>query len=258
MNPQHYWALTRRAIVNVFRQPAMVIPSILFPLIFLSMSAGALNKAIEIPGFPPVDSFIQFGITATIVQGILFGAVGAGTDMARDIEGGFFERLVASPVSRLSIVVGRIGGAAFLGLLQATIFLTVVMLIGVEIRGGITSMILIVAAASVLAAGIGSITVSMGLRTGSAEAVQGSFPLIFVFLFFSSAFFPRELMSGWFENVARLNPLSHVIEGLRYQIIDGFSFSEWLTSITIALAIFVAGILLSLAALTGRLKATHG
>lgn len=258
MNPQHYWALTRRAIVNVFRQPAMVIPSILFPLIFLSMSAGALNKAIEIPGFPPVDSFIQFGITATIVQGILFGAVGAGTDMARDIEGGFFERLVASPVSRMSIVVGRIGGAALLGLLQATIFLTIALLVGVEIRGGITSMILIVAAASVLAAGIGSITVSMGLRTGSAEAVQGSFPLIFVFLFFSSAFFPRELMSGWFENVARLNPLSHVIEGLRYQIIDGFSFSEWLTSIAIALAIFVAGVLLSLAALNGRLKATHG
>lgn len=258
MKLEHFVALTKRAIVNVFRQPAMVIPSIVFPLIFLSMSAGALNKAIEIPGFPPVDSFIQFGITATIVQGILFGAVGAGTDMARDIEGGFFERLVASPVSRTSIVVGRIGGAALLGLLQSLIFLGVALLIGVNVRGGLGSILLVAMAASVLAAGIGSVTVSMGLRTGSAEAVQGSFPLIFVFLFFSSAFFPRHLMSGWFENVASLNPLSHVIEGLRYQIIEGFSVSEWATSIAIAFAIFIAGVLLSLAALNGRLKAAHG
>lgn len=258
MKPEHFIALTKRAIVNVFRQPATVIPSIVFPLIFLSMSAAALNKATEIPGFPPVDSFIQFGITASIVQGILFGAVSAGTDMARDIEGGFFERLVASPVSRSSIVIGRIGGAAFLGLIQALIFLAIAMLIGVNIRGGAGSVLLIAVAASLLAAGIGSVTVSMGLRTGSAEAVQGSFPLIFVFLFFSSAFFPRELMSGWFQKVAELNPLSHVIEGLRHQIIAGFSVSEWFTSVLIAVGIFALGVFLSLAALNGRLKATHG
>lgn len=258
MKFEHYWALTRRSVVNTFRQPATVIPSIVFPLIFLSMSAGALNRATDIPGFPAVDSFIQFGITATIVQGILFGAVGAGNDMAKDIEGGFFERLVASPVARSSIVIGRIGGAATLGFLQALVFMVIGLLVGVDIEGGITSMLMIAFAASILAAGIGSITVGMGLRTGSSEAVQGSFPLIFVFLFFSSAFFPRQLMSGWFENVTSLNPLSHLIEGLRYQVISSLSFSEWISSVAIALGIFAIGVTLALRALAGRLKATHG
>ncbi|MFP5297996.1 MAG: ABC transporter permease [Actinomycetota bacterium] len=258
MNLDHLGALTRRSIVNTFRQPATVAPSIVFPLIFLSMSAGALGKATDIPGFPPVDSFLQFGITATIVQGILFGAVAAGTDMAKDIEGGFFERLVASPVSRTAIVVGRIGGAATLGFVQALVFLTLGLLVGVDIEGGLVSMVMIAVAASILAAGVGSVTVSMGLRTGSSEAVQGSFPLIFVFLFFSSAFFPRQLMSGWFENVATLNPLSHLVEGLRHQVIAALSVSEWVSSVAIALGIFAFGVALALRALDRRLTATHG
>ncbi len=250
-------ALARRAIVNTSRQPASVVPSILFPLIFMSMSAGALNKATELPGFPQVDGFMQFAISATIIQGILFGAIGAGTDMARDIEGGFFDRLIASPVSRASIVIGRLAGAATLGFVQGIVFLLIVMLLGVTVEGGVAAIAMIAVAAAIIAAGVGAVTVSMGLRTGSSEAVQGAFPLIFVFLFFSSAFFPRDLMSGWFKTVASVNPLSHLVEGLRTQVITGVDIGAWLTSIGIGASIFALGLVLALAALNGRLKASH-
>lgn len=253
-----YWALTRRTIVNTARQPAAVIPSIVFPLIFLTLNAAALDRATNLPGFPKVDSFLQFGITASIVQATLFGAVAAGTDMARDIEGGFFERLVASPVARFSIVVGRVGGAATLGFIQALTLMALGTIFGVPFEGGILAVLLIAVAASVLAAGIGSLTIGMGLRTGSAEAVQGSFPLIFVFLFMSSAFFPRELMNGWFHDVATLNPFSHLIEGLRTQVIGGLDLGEWIGSILIAGGIFALGVITALAALRGRLKMAHG
>jgi ABC-2 type transport system permease protein len=252
-----YLALSRRSILRTFRQPASIAPSLLFPLIFMAMTAGALNRAIDLPGFPTVDSFLQFGVAAAIVQGILFGAVAAGADMARDIEGGFFERLLASPVARISILAGRVSGAAVLGFFQAWLFMLVVIALGVTIEGGIVAMVLIAVVAAVLAAGIGSIAVTIGLRTGSSEAVQGSFPLLFVSLFLSSAFFPRDLMQGWFKGVADVNPLSHLIEGVRYLIITGLDVGEWLVALGIAAAIFVVGLTAATRALKGRVESAH-
>ena len=252
-----YLALSKRAALNTIRQPTSVVPAMLFPLLFIAMSSGALNRSISIPGFPKVDSFIQFGIPATIVQGVLFGAVGAGAAMATDIENGFFERLMASPVSRTSILVGRLAGAALMAFTQAWLFLGVITIFGVDIEGGIVAVFLISLVAAVLGAGIGAIAVSMGIRTGSSEAVQGAFPLLFAGLFLSSAFFPRNLMTGWFRSVANFNPLSHLIEGIRTQIITGIDLGDWATALGIAAGIGAFGLILAGRALDGRLKADH-
>lgn len=249
----HYVALGHRAILNLIRQPAEVVPSLLFPLIFLAMSASALERSTEVPGFPPVDSFFQFMLPATIVQGILFGSVGAGTSMARDVEDGFFERLISSPVSRNSILVGRVAGASMLGFFQAWFFLGVAAAFGADIEGGPAGMLMLSIVALVLAGAIGAVTSAMALRTGSSEAVQGSFPLIFVFLFISSAFFPRELMSGWYKSAATINPISHLVEGMRTQVISGIDLGEWGMALSIAVAIGVVGIVAARRALTRRL-----
>ncbi len=248
-----YLALSRRATVGIFRQPAAIIPAIIFPLVFVTMTSAALDRSTTIPGFPRVDSFFQFAITATLVQGILFGAIRAGSDMATDIEDGFFERLIASPVARTSILVGRVMGAAALGFVQAWIYMAIGLAVGVDVEGGFLAMVLISVVAMVLAAGIGSIAVAIGLRTGSSEAVQGSFPLLFALLFLSSAFFPRDLTSGWYRTAATLNPLTHLIEGVRHQIIAGLDLSAWLTALGSAAGIFLVGSVLARAALRGRL-----
>ncbi len=201
---------------------------------------------------------MQFAISATVIQGVLFSAVAAGTDMAKDIEDRFFDRLIAAPIARTAIVVGRIAGASLLGGIQALVFLTIGSIFGLSIEGGVVAVLLVATTAAVLAAGIGSVTVAMGLRTGSSEAVQGSFPLIFVLLFLSSAFFPRDLMSGWFKGVATANPMSHLVEGIRHQIITGVDIGEWATSIAIAAAVFIVGVGAAVLALNGRIKATHG
>ena len=252
----HYAALSHRSVINTVRRPTAIIPSIMFPLMFMAMTASALNRSITLPGFPPVDSFVQFSVAATIVQGVLFGAVSAGTDMATDIEEGFFERLMASPVSRTSIVVGRLAGAAALGFFQALLFLGVVAFF-TDIEGGLPAVLLIGVIAAVLAAGIGAFSVTIGLKTGSSEAVQGTFPLLFASLFLSSAFFPRQLMSGWFESVATVNPISHLIEGIRTQIISGVDLGAWAVSLGIAAAILAVGVIVALRALAGRVKADH-
>jgi ABC-2 type transport system permease protein len=249
----HYAALSRRSITTTARQPTSIVPSTLFPLVFLAMSSAALNRSTQLPGFPPVDSFLQFVVGTTIIQGALFTSIAAGAAMGTDIEGGFFERLIASPVSRTSLLVGRVAGAATFGFLQAWLYFGVTSIFGLEVRGGILGMFLVSIVAATVAAAFGSISVMIALRPGSTEAVQGSFPLLFVFLLVSSAFFPRVLMSGWFHDVATINPLSHMIEGVRGLVIDSASAAYFLKAEAIAGAIFLVGVTSALLALRARL-----
>lgn len=248
-----YVALSRRAVVTTFRQPTAILPAMTFPLLFMALSSAAFERSTSLPGFPEVDSFLQFLVATSIVQGTLFGSVAAGTAMATDIENGFFERLVATPSSRTSILVGRVMGAAVLAFVQAWVFMGVATVFGLSVESGLAGMFLIALSAAVLGAGVGAIAMSFALRTGSAEAVQGSFPLLFAGLFLSGAFFPRALMGGWFKTVAGFNPFTYLIEGLRSLVIDGLGLAEFATAIGVAGGIFVAGMLLSSAALRRRL-----
>ena len=249
----HYGALSRRAIVNTIRQPAAILPAMIFPLFFMALSSSAFERSTGLPGFPPVDSFLQFLVCTTIIQGALFGSIAAGANMATDIEGGFFDRLIASPVTRTSILVGRVAGAALLGFVQAWVFFGAASVFGMRSEGGFVSMLLVAVVAGIFSAGVGSVAVAFALKTGSTEAVQGSFPLMFAALFLSSGFFPRDLMNGWFETVASLNPLSHLIEGLRTQVIEGVQVTPYVSALGIAVVVFVAGTLIGAAALRGRL-----
>jgi ABC-2 type transport system permease protein len=251
---RQYLALSRRAIANTFRQPAAIVPTLAFPLIFMALSSAAFDRTTSLPEFPPVESFLQFLIATTIVQGALFGATPAGADMAKDIENGFFERLVASPVARTSILVGRMAGVAVLSFVQAWLYFGVASLFGLEVAGGLLGMLLVAVVAAVIGAGIGSLMMAFAIRSGSAEAVQGSFPLMFVLFFFSNAFFPLELMEdGWFEAVASANPLSSLIDGLRHQVIFGADAGEFLTALAVAGGLFTVGVSLAAVALRARL-----
>lgn len=249
----HYAALSRRSLINTIRQPIAIIPAMTFPLVFLAINAAVLERSIELPGFPPVDSFLQFMIATTIIQGGLFGAIASGSDMATDIEGGFFDRLVATPVSRTSLLVGRVAGAFTLAFVQAWFFFGIGMLFGLEAEGGALGMLGVAIISAVASTGMAAFSVAIGLKSGSAEVVQGTFPLIFVSFFLSSAFFPRSLMEGWFKTAATINPLSHMIEAARSLVISGWDTSEFLLALGIATAIFAAGLVVSLFALRGRL-----
>ena len=244
--------LARRSVANTIRQPQMWVPSMVFPLMITAINVAAMNKATRLPGFP-ADSFLDFAVATVVVQGVLFGASAGGSDMAIDIQGGFFDRLVASPIPRSAIVLGRLAGAACLGALQAVVFMTVLTLFGAHIEGGIAAVAAILVVAMLLAVGIGGIAVAIALKTGSAEIVQASFPVFFISLFASSAFFPRQLMSGWFKAVAGVNPLSYMIEGVRSLVVSGFDVSDALQAIAIVGGLCMAALALSLAALRGRL-----
>ena len=248
-----YALLSKRSLVNTIRQPISIIPALTFPLVFLALNSAALAESINLPGFPPVDSFLQFMIATTIIQGGLFGSIAAGADMATDIEGGFFDRLIATPVSRTSLLIGRVAGSFTLAFFQAFLFFGLAMLFGLEVEGGLLGMLGVALISAVAGAGFASMSVAIGIKSGSTEVVQGSFPLIFTLMFLSSAFFPRTLMNGWFQDAASINPLSHMIESARSLVIQGWDVTEFLNGLAIAGGLLVIGITLSLLALRARL-----
>jgi ABC-2 type transport system permease protein len=246
-------ALAQRSVRATVRQPGVWLPSLLFPMLIAAVNNSAMARAVNLPGFPPVDSFLQFVLPATIVQGVMFGAISGGSDLALDIEDGFFERLLASPVWRPSILVGRLSGGAVLGAGQALIFVGLFALFGAHVEGGIPAVLTLMVMAMLVALMIGGFTAAVGVRTGNQEAVQASFPLVFILLFISSAFFPTDLMGGWYEWVAERNPITWMIDAARHLVIVGFDPAEAATALAVPAAIAVLSISLAVHQLRGRL-----
>jgi ABC-2 type transport system permease protein len=248
-------ALSRRSFVGRIRQPALLLPPFIFPLFFAALGSASFSRATSLPGFPKVDSFLDFAFAGAVLQGVMFGSTQGAADLALDIEQGFYDRLIASPVPRSSIVLGRLGGAAGVGMMQALVFAAVLIPFGVRIHSGPVGFVILVIAAGLVAIAFGSLLMSMAIRTGSSEAVQGAFPLVFISLFLSSAFFPRQTMSGWFKWVADINPISHLVEGIRGLVIDEFSWRWAAQALLIPIGLSVLGVSLALGSNRKRARA---
>ena len=214
--------LARRSVLRTLRQPALVIPSLAFPMLLLAINSGGLGSATNLPGFP-ADSYLEFALAIAFVQGALFSANSAGTNIADDIESGFINRLALTPLRRLALLGGQLSGILALGLIQAVTFVVVGVLAGAGIEAGVTGALVIVALSLVTSLAFGSVGAFVALRTGSGEAVQGIFPLLFAALFLSSMALPRDLIeSDWFRTVADWNPVSYILEGVRSLVITGW------------------------------------
>lgn len=247
--------MTKRSTLEIVRQPALSAPSMVFPLFFAALGASSFGKTTNLPGFPKVDSFLQFSLAATVIQGVLFGSISGAAALATDIENKFFDRLLLAPSTRSGIVLARLAGSALFGAFQAAFFLLVLWPFGGTIRGGIPAFLVMVTSGGLVSLAIGALMSSVAIKTGSAEAVQGAFPLIFILLFFSSAFFPRETMSGAYRRIADVNPISHLVEGLREMVLHEVTMGSIAKAILIPIGVCIAATFLALGALRRRLAA---
>ena len=221
-------ALGRRSVLQTFRRPQLVAPLLIFPTLLLAIQSAGAGRAVDLPGFPPVGSFLDFLIAAAMIQSAMFGGNAAGIALAVDIEMGFTDRLLAAPIPRFAIVAGRLVGTGVLGFLTALWFLAVGLIFGVQIEEGVPGALLIVALVTLSAFAFGSIGAALALRTGSASIVQGTFPLVFVILFLSTAFFPQDLLVEPAKTIAEYNPLSFIVDAARDPVISSFSISDLL------------------------------
>jgi ABC-2 type transport system permease protein len=247
-------ALGARSIRQTFRRPQLLAPIVVFPTLLLAVQTGGAGASIELPGFPPVQSFLQFMLAGAMMQSMMLAGNSGGIAFAVDIEMGFTDRLFAAPIPRFAIVLGRLAGTAALGLFASIWFLAIGLVFGAEIEGGVPGALLAMALVTASALAVGGIGAAIALRTGSASVVQGLFPLVLVVLFLSSAFFPQELMIEPAKTIAEYNPLSFIVEGVREPIIAGIDATQTLEAVAAIAGIVVLGLVLSSRALKHRLR----
>jgi ABC-2 type transport system permease protein len=247
------YQLARRSVVRTLRQPANVVFPLVFPLLLLAVNSGGLHSATLLPGFP-THSFVAFALAIPFIQGALFATMNAGTDLARDIQTGFLNRLALTPMRGAVLLTGQLGGVAVLGIVQALVYVAVGLIAGVRFESGPVGILVLLVFAVIVSVGFGALGAFAALRTGSGEAVQSLFPIFFVFLFISSMNMPRNLIAvDWFRTAATLNPVSYLIELVRSLIITGWNAEALALGFGISVTIMVVSLVLASISLRTRL-----
>ncbi len=253
---QQVGQVARRSVMQTLRQPAMVIPPVLFPLVLMSINVGGLDAATDLPGFP-ADTYLDFAIAIPFIQGSLFAALNAGTALARDVETGFLKRLAMTPIRRAALLIGHLGGMMVVAFFSACIYLAAGFAAGMDFKAGAAGVPVLLLFALLVALAFAAVGSFIGLRTGTAEAVQGFFPLLFVALFLSSMSLPRPLIEqDWFRTIATYNPVSYLLEGVRSFVITGWDGEALALGFGIAAAIALLAITGASFALRNRLVRT--
>lgn len=230
----------RRSVSRTFRQPVLVVPVIVFPLVLMAVNAAGLASVTELPGFP-TDRYVNFAIVVCFVQVALFAAITAGTELASDIQSGFTDRLALTPARRWALLAGATAGGASIAVFGSIIYLVVGLIFGVQIDTGVIGAATLLALAIYTALAFAGIGAWLAVATGSPQAVQGIFPLLFVLLFLSTMNLPLDFIQNqWFRVIAEWNPLSYLIDGMRGLVIGGWDGSTLLPAVAVATAIMFA------------------
>ena len=160
-------ALGRRALSVQFRRAQLLLPTFVLPLMLLAVIASGTSAAQGLRGFPDVASYLAFVLPGTIMQGALLAGLTSGIAVAADIEFGFFDRLLAAPVRRTSLVIGRQAGTLGLSVLQSVFFLAVAFVFGARYPGGVAAVLAAVVLAAITAVGIGGLASATVASTAS-------------------------------------------------------------------------------------------
>jgi ABC-2 type transport system permease protein len=249
-------AIARRSVVRTARQPASIIPPLVFPVALMAVNAGGLRSSTDLPGFP-TESFLAFALAVPFIQGALFSTMNAGTDLARDIQTGFVNRLSLTALRDWALLTGQLAGIVVLGVVQVLFYISVGLIAGVTFASGPLGIAVLVVYGAIVSLSFGALGAWLAFRTGSGETIQALFPVLFVFLFISSMNTPRDLIGvDWFRIAATLNPVSYMIECVRSLIITGWDPQALALGFGFVIALGVISLALASRALRTRMTRT--
>ena len=218
------WYLFMRHIKVSLRTPIWLFINLVQPLVWLALFSRVFERMVDLPGFTG-DSYLQFFAPGVIIMTVLFGSAWTGMNMVQDMDLGILDKMLATPVTRVSIVLGRIFGSVSTLVVQALLIFLIAWIMGVDIATGFPGVLLTVVIVTLLGLGFA------GLSNGLAIVMKRPDPLIafisFITLplmFLSSAMMPGDLLPGWIQTAKTFNPVSHAVESVRSLVIVGY---EW-------------------------------
>ena len=213
-------------------QPVLVIPPLFISLFLFLVFGGAFRSVTELPGFP-TDDYEAFLVAMILVQAVIFSGSDAGFSLFTDFLSGYFDKLLLAPINRFSILFGSLLMAGTRALSQALVIVIVAFALGVSFKGGVLGVVVVILMAAFLGIAWSSLGLMIALKTKSAQATQASFVFFFPFIFLTTAFMPKELLSGWFKVAVTVNPVQYVLVAMRVIVIEGWVWSTILPGLAV-------------------------
>ena len=218
-------ALVRRALNEIIRVPGAAVPGVLAPTVFMLGLTAVFGKVTSLPGFDGIDQYIAFVLPVGLLQGAGFTGAATGVNLARDIEQGWFDRMLLAPVSRPILLVGIVASASLRALIPTTVLVLVGLIFGIKFPGVLA---LVIAASLIMV--VAACTACWGTIIALKFRSQQSAPLMqigsFVAVLFTAAYAPIGMLQPWLKTVATLNPVNYVLTGVRQGFIGSVTWSD--------------------------------
>ncbi len=224
INKTAIYVLWMREMKRWWRAKSRIVGSLAMPLFFLAF-LGLGFRRMTIPGLSGDVGYIRFLVPGIIGMNILFSSTFGGLSVLWDREFGFLKEIMVAPVSRVSIVLGRIAGGATTALIQAVLILAISYIMGFKIIN-ISSIFLAIVFMILIAVtflGLGLIFASK-MRDMQGFSIVMNF-VIFPLFFLSGALYPLENFPVWLKYISKIDPLTYGVDGLRAALIGVSSFS---------------------------------
>jgi ABC-type multidrug transport system permease subunit len=234
-------ALTRRSLNEILRVPTGAVPGVLAPTIFMLGLSAVFGAAAKLRGFGDVQDFRTFIVPVGLLQGAGFTGAATGVNLARDIEQGWFDRLLVAPVSRPTLLTGIVLSASLRALLPSSFLLIVAFALGVHwpgLDGLLIAYVLVMAMAAAMACF--AITVALKFRTQQAAPLMqmGNF----IATLFTTSYAPYALLAGWLQTIADVNPVTNVLAGVRQGFLADVTWADtWPALLSVAGMLVVLG-----------------
>jgi ABC-2 type transport system permease protein len=227
-----FLVLVKRSLVGYLRQPAAIIPSFAISVFFLFVYNAGLGSVSQLPGFN--GSYLAFIIPVSIASGAIGGAGLAGQALIRDIESGYFTKLLLTPTRRLALIWGPMIAGAFILVVQVVLILVLGLVMGLDSASGVLGLVLVVGYAFLWGIAFAGYAVFIALRTRSSAATQSATLVFFPLIFLSTTFVPMDYISaGWLKVAAQINPTTYVFAAMRSLLIDGWQAGPLLVGLAV-------------------------
>lgn len=238
-----------RALRAIPRELDYLIPAIVIPLFFFAINVGSLQ---EVSAFTGVKDFKAFQIPVAIIFAVT--GISRAVALVTDITSGYFDRLLISPVNRWALLLGLMTADFVLVVSLCLPVLLLAFIVGVKFVTGIAGILVFLLLSGLWGLVFTGFPYAIALRTGSPAAVNSSFLLFFPFAFLTTSFLPLEALSGWMATVARYNPVTYILAGLRVLITDGWYWRDLLWALGAIAAVGTVSFFLAFSALRQRVK----
>jgi ABC-2 type transport system permease protein len=242
--------VARRAVRSVFREPEFFVPALIIPVFFFVVNTGALQDFAEQSGVVP--DFKAFQLPVSIIFAVT--GVSRASALVTDIQGGYFDRLLLTPIRRPTLLLGLMAADFLSVVMLAVPVLVLGLVLGVSFETGVVGMVVFVLYGAAWGLAFAGFPYAIALKTGNPAAVNSSFILFFPFAFLTTTFLPQDALTGWLSTVATYNPVTYVLEGLRSLITDGWEWEALAKGIGATAALGLVSFTLASLALRARVR----